>query len=64
MCKTSHRCTKMGLVEQESVQQLQLTLSGLKSSQSYTIKRLKTIAYQMFNNTLGLDLNLAVELTD
>ena len=52
-----------GLVEQESVQQLQLTLSGLKSSQSYT-KRLKTIAYQMFNNTLGLDLNVAVELTD
>jgi outer membrane protein TolC len=54
---------KNGLVEQESVQQLQLTLSGLKSSQSYT-KRLKTIAYQMFNNTLGLELNVPVELTD
>lgn len=52
-----------GLIEQESVQQLQLTLVSLKSNQNY-IKRLKKIAYQMFNNTIGLDLDTAVELTD
>jgi len=52
-----------GLIEQESVQQLQLTLTSLKSNQSY-IKRLKTIAYQMFNNSIGLELNSPVELTD
>ncbi len=52
-----------GLVEQESVQQLQLTLTSLKSNQSY-IKRLKTMAYQMFNNTLGLELNIPIVLTD
>jgi len=52
-----------GLVEQESVQQIQLTLASLKSNQSY-VKRLKKIAYQMFNNALGLDLDAAVELTD
>jgi len=52
-----------GLIEQESVQQLQLTLVSLKSNQNY-IKRLNKIAYQMFNNTVGLDLDTAVELTD
>ena len=52
-----------GLVEKESVQQLQLTLASLKSNQSY-VKRLKKIAYQMFNNTLGLELNSPVELTN
>ena len=52
-----------GLVEQESVQQLQLTLASLKSNQSY-VKRLKKIAYKMFNNTLGQDLDAAVELTN
>ncbi|AOR28511.1 transporter [Formosa sp. Hel1_33_131] len=52
-----------GLIEEESVQQLQLTLSSLKSNQSY-VKRLKTIAYQLFNNALGLELNTPIELTD
>jgi outer membrane protein TolC len=52
-----------GLIEQESVQQLQLTLVSLKSNKNY-IKRLNKIAYQMFNNTIGLDLDTAVELTD
>ena len=52
-----------GLVEQESVQQLQLTLASLKSNQSY-VKRLKKIAYQMLNNALGLDLDVAIELTN
>jgi len=45
-----------GLIDLESVQQLQLTLTSLKSNQSY-IERLKKIAYQMFNNTIGLELN-------
>lgn len=52
-----------GLIEQESVQQLQLTFVSLKSNQNY-IKRLNKIAYQMFNNTIGLDLDTPVELTD
>ena len=52
-----------GLIEEESLQQLQLTLSGLKSNQRYS-KRLKDIAYQMFNNSLGLDLTAAVVLTN
>ena len=52
-----------GLVEEESLQQLQLTLSGLKSNQRYT-KRLKNIAYLMFNNSIGLDLETPVVLTN
>jgi outer membrane protein TolC len=52
-----------GLIEEESLQQLQLTLSGLKSNQRYS-KRLKDLAYQMFNNSLGLDLTAAVVLTN
>ena len=52
-----------GLIEEESLQQLQLTLSGLKSNQRYS-KRLKDLAYQMFNNFLGLDLSAAVVLTN
>ena len=52
-----------GLIEEESLQQLQLTLSGLKSNQRYS-KRLKDLAYQTFNNSLGLDLTAAVVLTN
>ena len=52
-----------GLIEEESLQQLQLTLSGLKSNQRYT-KRLKNIAYQIFNNSLGLNLTTKVVLTN
>jgi len=52
-----------GLVEEESLQQLQLTLSGLKSNQRYT-NRLKNIAYQIFNNSLGLNLTTKVVLTN
>ena len=52
-----------GLVEEESLQQLQLTLSALKSNQRYT-KRLKNIAYQMFNNYIGLGLETPVVLTN
>ena len=52
-----------GLVEEESLQQLQLTLSGLRSNQRYT-KRLKNIAYQILNNSLGLNLTTKVVLTN
>ena len=52
-----------GLVEEESLQQLQLTLSSLRSNQRYT-KRLKNIAYQILNNSLGLNLTTKVVLTN
>ncbi|RSK39731.1 TolC family protein [Mangrovimonas spongiae] len=52
-----------GLEEEESVEQLKITLSGLESYLS-NAKRLKTLAYQMLNITLGVDLNSETTLTD
>ncbi|MFC4722572.1 TolC family protein [Geojedonia litorea] len=52
-----------GFEEEESVEQLKITLSGVKSALSNT-SRLKTLAYQMFNITLGLDVNQDTALTD
>ncbi len=52
-----------GLEEQESVEQLQITLSNVQSSLN-NVKRLKSIAYQMLNITLGIDYNSALNLTD
>ena len=52
-----------GLTEEESVEQLQITLSGIESGLNNAI-RLKSIAYQMFNIALGLDLNTTVILKD
>lgn len=52
-----------GLGEQESVEQLQITLSGIESSLRNT-ERLRTLAYQMFNITIGLDIEADVQLTD
>ncbi|AJR03107.1 TolC family protein [Siansivirga zeaxanthinifaciens] len=52
-----------GLGEQENVEQLQITLSGVKSNLS-NVSRLKTLAYQMLNITLGLDLKSNTVLTD
>ncbi|WP_452226588.1 TolC family protein [Lacinutrix cladophorae] len=52
-----------GLEEEESVEQLQITLSGIKSQLKNT-ERLKKLAYQMFNITLGLDLSINSKLTD
>ena len=52
-----------GLEEEESVEQLQITLSGIQSNLNKT-KRLKTLAYQMLNMTLGLDINAKTVLTD
>ena len=52
-----------GLGEEESVEQLQITLSGVLSDLNNT-KRLKDLSYQMFNITLGLDIDAEVKLTD
>lgn len=52
-----------GLEEEESVEQLQITLSGIESSLNNTT-RLKTLAYQMLNLTLGLDIYESTTLKD
>ncbi|WP_179351178.1 TolC family protein [Winogradskyella vidalii] len=52
-----------GLEEEESVEQLKITLSGLKSNLNNS-KRLKTLAYQMLNINLGMDVYEPLELTD
>lgn len=52
-----------GLIEEESVEQLQITLIGIKSNLS-NILRLKELAYQMFNMTLGLEINQKTILLD
>ncbi|MFK7781491.1 TolC family protein [Psychroserpens sp.] len=52
-----------GLEEEESVEQLQITLSGVKSNLNNTT-RLKDLAYQMLNITLGLDINNNTLLSD
>jgi len=52
-----------GLEEEESVEQLQITLAGIESLLK-NATRLKNIAYQMFNLTLGIDINTPVKLTD
>ena len=52
-----------GLTEEESVEQLQITLANIESA-LLNAKRLKLIAYQMFNISLGLDLNNKVTIND
>ncbi len=52
-----------GLEEEESVEQLQITLSGVESNLNNTT-RLKALAYQMLNITLGLDVNSNIKLLD
>ncbi len=52
-----------GLTEEENVEQLKITLSSLKSSLNNT-NRLKTLAYQMLNITMGIDVYHATILTD
>ena len=52
-----------GLEEEESVEQLKITLSSVESSLKNTL-RLKTLAYQMLNITLGLDVYNNTLLTD
>ncbi len=52
-----------GLGDEESVEQLQITLSGVESNLNNT-SRLRTLAYQMLNITLGADLNANTLLAD
>ncbi len=52
-----------GLAEEESVEQLQITLSSIESNLNKT-NRLKALAYQMLNITLGLDINSNTTLKD
>ena len=52
-----------GFEEEESVEQLKITLSGVRSNLSNT-KRLKDLAYQMLNITLGVAINSKTTLTD
>ncbi|RED50541.1 TolC family protein [Seonamhaeicola aphaedonensis] len=52
-----------GLEEEESVEQLKITLSGIESNLNNTI-RLKKVAYQMLNITLGIDIYANTTLTD
>lgn len=52
-----------GLGEEESVEQLQITLAGIESNLN-NVNRMKTLAYQMLNMTLGLDINRPTVLTD
>ncbi|HLT32925.1 MAG TPA: TolC family protein [Aquaticitalea sp.] len=52
-----------GLTEEENVEQLKITLSGVKSSLKNT-NRLKTLAYQMLNIVMGIDVYHPTILTD
>jgi outer membrane protein TolC len=51
-----------GLEEEESVEQLQITLSSVKNNLANT-KRLKDLAYKMFNITIGLDVDNLTKLS-
>jgi outer membrane protein len=54
---------KNGLIEEESVEQLQITLSSLESTLNYN-KRLLDISYKMLKINLGIDINDQITLTD
>ena len=54
---------KNGLIEEENVEQLQITLSSLNSSLE-NVKRQRTIALNMLKLVLGIDLDNELELKD
>lgn len=54
---------KNGLIEEESVEQLQITLTSVNSTLNYN-KRLVEVAYKMLKITLGIDINDDLKLTD
>jgi outer membrane protein TolC len=54
---------KNGLIEETDVEQLQITLSNLKNQLDY-LQRMKTIAYEMLNFSLGKKTNDNLVLTD
>ena len=52
-----------GLVEQTDVEQMQITLSNLQNQLDY-LQRMKKVAYEMLNFTLGRPVDAPLELTD
>jgi outer membrane protein TolC len=54
---------KNGLIEEESVEQLQITLTSINSTLNYN-KRLVEVAYKMLKITLGIDITDDLKLTD
>jgi outer membrane protein len=54
---------KNGLIEEENVEQLQITLATINSNLTYT-ERLLEIARKMLKVTLGMELNDSLVLTD
>lgn len=54
---------KNGLIEEENVEQLQITLTSINSTLNYN-KRLAEIAYKMLKITMGIDINDTLILTD
>lgn len=54
---------KNGLTEEETVEQLSITLSSLKSNLDYNT-RLLDINYKLLKISLGIDINNAIVLTD
>ena len=54
---------KNGLIEEENVEQLQITLASINSNLS-NVKRLNDIATKMLKIILGIDLNEELKLTD
>lgn len=54
---------KNGLIEEENVEQLQITLASINSNLNNT-RRLLDVANKLFKYTLGIDLNTEVTLTD
>jgi outer membrane protein TolC len=54
---------KNGLIEEENVEQLQITLSAINSTLNNT-KRLLVIANNMLKITLGIDISADLKLTD
>jgi outer membrane protein len=54
---------KNGLIEEENVEQLQITLASINSGLNNT-RRLKEIAYKMLKINLGIEINDELKLTD
>lgn len=54
---------KNGLIEEENVEQLQITLTSINSTLNYN-KRLVEVAYKMLKITLGIDINDDLKLND
>lgn len=52
-----------GLAEEEDVEQLQITLLGLENNLNLS-RRMRTIAYEMLNLTLGLPVNTPLTLSE